>query len=64
MGNAVIDMQTMIEYADFAYQTGLVDFHGHEKLKTMQNDMATFSNDSDAANKVFYFYNFIISTLH
>lgn len=54
MGNAVIDMQKMVEYADFAYQTGLIDIHGHKRLQMMQNKMASLSNDSNAANEVFF----------
>lgn len=37
LGNALSDPYNMLEYGDFAYQTGLVDRHGYHSMKLFEN---------------------------
>lgn len=36
LGNALSDPINMLEYADFAYQTGLVDIHGKNAMRLFE----------------------------
>lgn len=36
LGNALSDPVNMLEYADFAYQTGLVDIHGKHAMRLFE----------------------------
>lgn len=36
LGNALSDPINMLEYAEFAYQTGLVDVHGRNAMKLFE----------------------------
>lgn len=36
LGNALSDPFNMLEYADFAYQTGLVDVHGKNSMRLFE----------------------------
>lgn len=36
LGNALSDPINMLEYADFAYQTGLVDIHGKNIMRLFE----------------------------
>lgn len=59
LGNALSDPVNMLEYADFAYQTGLIDIHGKNVMRLFELLAKEYypSIESKIVSGVFFYLN-------